>query len=385
MKRFDEKEIKAVRDVIESGPYLSGFTSSFRGGEQVQKFEKEFARYLGVKHAISLNSGTAALYVAFRSIIEKKLSIGSKKFSQPDIHLPSCTFTADPSAALMAGGKLFFEDIDMQTFCMIPPKKKSSISVPTYLLGNVNPESDYSNSEFVIEDCCQSLGTEINGKKLGGIHDMSIFSFQETKHITTLGEGGMICSNDDELIEFAAGIRNHAEYYLEKKFPGGNYRMTEAQAAFGRVQLQKLEKILNSFRKNAKYIIKNLPDGIIPPYIHPKVNHSFLMIGCLYDEKIIGTSREKFLKKLTKNRTHILKNDIKSDIKGINMKSGKLISTGYALPLYEIPYYNKFKPKTEHKNSKMFTQKSLWMDIHKFRSRDEINEELEILNRTIEK
>ena len=383
MKRFDEKEIKIIKQIIENGAYLSGFTTTFRGGEQVQKFEKEFARFIGVKYAISVNSGTSALFVAFKAAIQYGLEKNNRKFKNPDIHMPACTFTADPSSALMAGGKIVFEDIDKKTFCMIAPKTNTTISVPTYLLGNANENDDYSKCNFLIEDCCQALGTEINGKKVGSFGDFSIFSFQETKHITTLGEGGMICSNNAELIEIAAGIRNHAEFYSEKNYLGGNFRMTEIQAAFGRIQLKKLLKILKSFRDNAKFVIKNLPSGILPPYIPANINHSFLMIGCIYDEKQIGISREKFLEKLTKNRRHILQGDKKSDIKGINMKSGKLISHGYSSPLYEIPIYKKFKPKNGCPNSEKFTKTSFWMDIHKFRSRDEIKEEIEILNKTI--
>lgn len=383
MKRFDKKEIEIVTQIIENGEYLSGFTTTFRGGEQVQKFEKEFARFIGVKYAISVNSGTSALFVAFKAAMEYGIIQNKKKFRNPEIHLPACTFTADPSSALMAGGKIIFEDINEKTFCMIPPKSNSTISVPTYLLGNANKSDNFEKCDFLIEDCCQALGTEINGKKVGGFGDLSVFSFQETKHITTLGEGGMVCSNNNELIDIVAGMRNHAEFYSEKKYLGGNFRMTEIQAAFGRVQLKKIEKILKSFRNNAKLVIKNLPDGISPPYIHSNVNHSFLIIGCLYDEKKIGVSREKFLEKLTKNRSHILQGDKKSDIKGINMKSGKLISHGYNAPLYEIPIYKKFKPKNGCPNSKKFTETSLWMDIHKFRKIDEIKEELEILTKTI--
>ena len=107
------------------------------------------------------------------------------------------------------------------------------------------------------------------------------------------------------------------------------------------------------------------------------------MIGCLFDEKIIGTTREKFLKKLTQNRKHILAGDERSDIKGINMKSGKLISPGYTIPLYDIPIFKKFKPKHGCKHVEEIIKKSIWMDIHRFRSGDEISEEIEILNKTV--
>jgi len=383
INRFDNREIEAVSNVIRNGKYLSGFTTKFRGGEEVQKFESEFSKFIGVKHSISVNSGTAALYIAFKTAMQYGARIKNHKLQKPDIHIPACTFTADPSAALLAGGRVVFEDIDKKTYCMIPPKTHTSVSVPTYLLGNAMGTIDFGKTDFAIEDCCQALGTTVNGKMVGGFGDMSVFSFQETKHITTLGEGGMICSNDDELIEIAAAVRNHAEYYSGKEFLGGNFRMIEVQAAFGRVQLKKADKILKTFRENAKYVMRNLPDGILPPHIDPNVEHSFLMIGCIYDKKIVGVEREEFLEKLTRNRRHILAGDEKSDIKGINMKSGKLISAGYNTPLYHIPMYKKFKPKGGCPNAEDFVKKSLWMDIHKFREHEEISEEIDILADTV--
>jgi len=385
MKRFNQKESDAVKNVIENGKYLSGFTTKYLGGEEVQKFEKEFAKFIGVKHAISVNSGTTALFIIFKTAIEYGKKINNKKLQNPDIHLPAYTFTADASAALLAGGKIVFEDIDPQTYCMIPPKKHSTIVTPTHLLGNAMSEINFGETDFSVEDCCHSLGTKVDGKMVGGFGTMSIFSFQETKHMTTLGEGGMICSNNEELIKIAAAIRNHAEYYQENNFLGFNFRMTEVQAAFGRVQLKKIRDILKSFRNNAKYIIKNLPNGILPPFIPPNVQHSFLMIGCLYDEKIVGVDKKTFLDKLTKNRKKILQYDEKSDIKGINMKSGKIIGGGYSKPLYEIPVYRKFKPKNGCPNVEKVIKNALWMDIHRFRERDEISEELDILFDTIRK
>ena len=384
-KRFNDKEIEAVKNVIENGKYLSGFTTKFRGGEEVQKFEKEFAKYIGVKYALCVNSGTSALFIAFKTAIQYGKKTKNSKLIKPNIHLPAYTFTADPSAALQVGGKIVFEDIDKKSYCMLKPKIHTPICVPTHLLGNAIQPSNFGKTEFLIEDCCQSLGTRVGQRMVGSFGAMSIFSFQETKHITTLGEGGMICSDNEELIEIAAAIRNHGEYYQQKNYFGSNFRMTEAQAAFGRIQLKKINSILKMFRTNAKQIIKKLPNGIIPPYINHKVEHSFLVIGCLYDKKIIGVDREIFLKKLTANRKHILEMDEKSDIKGINMKSGKLISSGYSIPLYNVPLFKKFKPKNGCKNVEDIIKKSFWMDIHKFRTSEEISEEIDIINDTITK
>jgi len=382
MKRYGDREIEAVRNVIENGKYLSGFTTKFRGGEEVQKFEEEFAKFVGSKYALTVNSGTSALLIAIKTAIEYRKNIKKEKISKPEINIPAYTFTADPATILQAGCKIKFEDINKETFCMLTPKS-SSISIPTHLLGNANHNLEFKNTDFLIEDCCQALGTKVNGKNVGTFGKISIFSFQETKHITTLGEGGMICSDDEEIIEIASSMRNHGEYYAEKNYVGYNFRMTEAQAAFGRIQLKKINSILKSFRNNAKKIIKNLPNGIHPPYIHSKVEHSYLMIGCKYDQKTIGVTREKFLDKLTINRKKILEGDEKSDIKGINMRSGKLISAGYTIPLYNVPIFKKYKPKTGCKNTEDTIKKSLWMDIHKFRTNQEISEELDILKQTV--
>lgn len=385
INRFNNKEIEAVRNVIENGKYLSGFTTKFRGGDEVQKFEKEFAKFIGVKYALCVNSGTSALFIALKTAIEHGKKTKNSKLIKPDIHLPAYTFTADASTAVQIHNKIVFEDIDKKSYCMLKPKAHTAISIPTHLLGNAIQPQNFGKTEFLLEDCCQSLGTQIGQKMVGSFGEMSIFSFQETKHITTLGEGGMICSNNEELIEISAAIRNHGEYYQQKNYFGCNFRMTEAQAAFGRVQLKKIKPILKMFRDNAKQIIKKLPNGITPPYINHKIKHSFLVIGCLYDKKIIGVDREVFLEKLTKNRKHILEMDEKSDIKGINMKSGKLISSGYSTPLYDIPLFKKFTPKNGCKNVEDIIKKSLWMDIHKFRTKEEISEEIDILNDTIRK
>jgi len=381
MKRFDEREIEAVKAVISNGEYLSGFSVKSRGGEQVKKFEEEFAKYIGVKHAISVNSGTTALYVSFLTAFQHVKQTSNSLPENPDIHIPAYTFTADPSAAILAGGKVVFEDIDEKTYCMLIPQGHTFICVPTYILGNAPTKISFGDTDFSIEDCAQALGTKVGGQNVGRFGDMSVFSFQETKHITTLGEGGMICSNDESLIKIAADIRNHAEYYSYENYLGGNFRMTEAQAAFGRIQLSKLNSFLTEFRKNAQYLMKRLPDGISPPYIDKNVEHSFLMVGALYDEKIIGTTRENFLDKLTENRRHIL-GDEKSDIKGNNMKSGRLINSGYKA-LYEVPMYKKYALNRHYPNTEQVTKKIIWMDIHKFKEQSEIDEEIDILHSTV--
>jgi perosamine synthetase len=236
---------------------------------------------------------------------------------------------------------------------------------------------------FVIEDCAQSSGAKYKGKSVGSMGNCGVFSFQETKHITTLGEGGIIVTNNEEFAEKCRRIRNHGEYYMNDTQVGYNFRLTEAQAAFGRVQLKKLPKIIDTFRENAQLIFKNLPDEIIPPNIPKNISHSFLLLGCRFSTKS-NLDKNQFLEKLTKNRKKFLDSDEKSDIKGINFRPGKIIGAGYKVVQYQIPLYKKYRPKISCKNGEEYVKNGLFLDIHRWRSKSEIKEELNIIKKTLE-
>jgi len=379
IERFGNEEINAVIKSIKGASLLSGYSNKYLGGEEVQKFEKEFSRYHNCKFGVAVNSGTSALFVA-----QKAAGVKPKT----KVAVPCITFTSTTSQVLACGGIPFFCDIDSSSYCMDYEFEDSSIkfSIPVHLLGHpCKPDMIKKMKEkgiFVIEDCAQAMGAKFKGKKVGSMGDCGIFSFQETKHITTLGEGGMIITNNDEFTEKCRRIRNHGEYYKDDLFVGHNFRMTEAQAAFGRVQLRKLPKILNSFRKNASYIFKNLPDIIIPPMIPKEVEHSFLILVCIYEKKKAKISRDQFIEKLTENRKKILEGESQSDIKGINFRPGKIIGSGYKSVQYNIPLYKKYAPKNKCTVGEEFVKKSFFIDIHRWRSRNEINEELKILHDT---
>jgi perosamine synthetase len=378
IKRFGKDEIDAVVKSINRTSLLSGYTNKFLGGEILQKFEKEFARFHNCKYGISVNSGTSALFVA-------QLAGGVK--NKTKVSVPSITFTSTTSQVIASGGLPVFTDIDSQSYCMdYNFKNKTKYAIPVHLLGhpcNYNMIKQMKENEmFVIEDCAQAMGAKHKNKIVGSMGDCGIFSFQETKHITTLGEGGIIITNNEEFAEKCRKIRNHGEYYKDDSMVGFNLRLTDAQAAFGLVQLKRLPSILKSFRRNAKYIIKNLPEIILPPIIPKNVDHSFLILGCKYDEKKAGISREKFLEKLTKNRRKFLKNEQTSDIKGLNFRPGKIISSGYKTTQYNVPLYRKYRPKKNFNNAEDFIRNSFFLDIHRWRTQTEIDEELRILHKT---
>lgn len=379
INRFGKDEINAVVETIKDASYLSGYTNKYLGGENIQKFEQEFARFHDCKYGISVNSGTTALFVA-------QQAAGVK--NKTKVAVPCITFTATTSQVLTCGGIPIFVDIDPKSYCMNYDKKDRSVkyAIPVHLLGHpCSYEMIKEMKEddiFVIEDCAQAMGAKEGKKMVGSMGDCAIFSFQETKHITTMGEGGMIVTNNEEFAEKCRRIRNHGEYYKDDTVPGFNFRMTEPQAAFGRIQLRRLPKILDTFRANASYILERLPELITPPYVSKKTLHSFLILGCRFNGKKFGIKRERYLEKLTNNRKKILEGESKSDIKGINFRPGKIIGSGYKTVQYEIPLYQKFQPKKRCVNGEEYVKNSIFLDIHRWRTKSEINEELEILNCT---
>ena len=377
IERFGKNEIDAVVKSINKSSLLSGYTNKFLGGETLQKFEKEFAKFHNCKYGISVNSGTSALFVS-------QLAAGVKN---KKVAIPSITFTSTTSQVIACGGIPYFTDIDPKSYCMdFDFKKKAKVAIPVHLLGhpcNFDMIKQMKESGmFVIEDCAQAMGGKNKNKLVGSIGDCGIFSFQETKHITTLGEGGIIITNNEEFAEKCRRIRNHGEYYKNDNSIGFNFRLTESQAAFGMAQLKRLPTILKNFRKNANYILHNLPDIITPPNIPKEIEHSFLILGCKYNSDKAKVSREKFLEKLTKNRKKFLENEEKSDIKGLNFRPGKIISSGYKTTQYDIPMYKKYYPKKKLINAEIFLKESLFLDIHRWRTKKEINEELKILQMT---
>jgi len=380
VKRFGNEEINAVTKTIKNASYLSGFSNKYLGGEEIQKFEKEFAKFHGCKFGISVNSGTSALFVA-----EKASGVKTNV----NVAVPCITFTATTSQVIACGGIPNFIDIDPDSYCMDYRFTNNSIThaIPVHLLGHPCKYEMIKQMKekniFVIEDCAQAMGASYKEKMVGSTGDCGIFSFQETKHITTLGEGGMIITNNEEFAEKCRKIRNHGEYYKNDESIGFNFRMTEAQASFGRVQLKKLPKLLTQFRQNANFIFKNLPEEITPPKIPKNVNHAFMICGCKFNDKNTEFTRDTFISTVTKNRKKFLENESKSDIKGINYKPGKIVSTGYSVVQYDIPLYRKYSPKIKCKNGEQFIKDSIFLDIHRWRSKSEIIDELHIMENTL--
>jgi len=263
--------VKAVQRVLESGMLAQG--------EEVARFEGEFAAYVGTRHAVATSSGTSALHLA---LLACGVGRGDEVITTP------FTFIATANAILYCGAKPVFADIDERTFNISPgeierritPRTKAVLVV--HLYGQPCDMAEImelceEHGLMLIEDACQAHGAEYRGKKAGSFGDAACFSFYPTKNMTT-GEGGMVTTSSDEVAERVRLLRAHgAVRRYEHVELGYNYRMTDIAAAIGRVQLRKLEQMNARRIENARRLsewLEGLKDVSVP-YVTEGVRHVF--------------------------------------------------------------------------------------------------------------
>ncbi|MFH1235299.1 MAG: DegT/DnrJ/EryC1/StrS family aminotransferase [Candidatus Diapherotrites archaeon] len=272
-------------------------------GEFVKKFEQEFAKYCGTRHAVSVSNGTHALHLAL-------LCHGIK--AGDEVIVPDLTFVATANAVAYIGAKPVCADIDRETWNIGPEKikplisKKTKAIIPVHLYG-LPCEMDEINEIAekqglaVIEDSAESIGAEYKGKKAGNLGHSAIFSLYGNKVITT-GEGGMITTNDAGIAEKANYLKNHAMSKERRYFHtelGFNYRMTNLQAAFGLAQLEGLDGFLMDRKKIAETYgeLFSKTKGITLPLEKPYLKNTFWTYSVLI-EKEFGISSAELQKKL---------------------------------------------------------------------------------------
>ncbi|MHA1229168.1 MAG: DegT/DnrJ/EryC1/StrS family aminotransferase [Candidatus Helarchaeota archaeon] len=346
---IDDEEIEAVVQVLKERRL------TLLSSEKVEEFETEFAKYIGVKHAIAVNSGTAALHVALASL---ELGPGD------EVIVPPFTFVATATAVLHQNAIPIFVDILPDTYCIDPLKIEAAITsktkaiIPVHIFGHpadmdqiikIGKEHEIP----VIEDACQAHGAEYKGKKVGSIGDIGCFSFFESKNMMT-GEGGIITTNDDEIAEKCKLIRHHGEpYWYQYIRLGYNYRMTAIQAAIGLIQLKKLEKMNNKRIEYAQYYNKNLKglSGLQLPITKNYVKHVYHLYAPLIKPEELGIDKDKFLELVNKDETitkliypqPLYKSPLFQNLVGYGPKScpfscpyyGKQISYDIHLPVVE--------------------------------------------------
>lgn len=272
-----QEEIDAVVRVMKTGVLAQG--------PEVFEFEKEFAQFIGVKHAIAGSNGSTVLLVALMALLAQRKEKSLSTPGQGEVITTPFTFLASASSIILAGLKPVFVDIDENTFCIDPSLIEAVITpntiaiMPVQLYGGVSEMDEINkiastHNLAVLEDCAQSHGAKYKDQSSGGIGTMGCFSFYPTKNMTT-GEGGMITTNDDDLAQKCRLIRAHgmsAPYQYD--YLGFNYRMTSIGAAIGREQLKKLPGWNEKRVANAAFLSANLK-GVELPHKESHVDHCF--------------------------------------------------------------------------------------------------------------
>jgi len=341
-KYINNDEIQAVTKVLESGilsKFIGGWHQDFNGGEQVNFLEAEWSKKFNIKHSIAVNSATSGLIAAMGAI---GLEPGDEVIVSPYSMAISAT------APLFYGAIPVFADIEEDYYCLDVDSIKCKISERTkaiivvdlfghpYNYKAINALAKEHNI-VVIEDASQAPGSTYDGKYAGTLGDIGVFSLNYHKHIHS-GEGGIIVTNDDELCNRLKLIRNHAESVVEGmeytnlvNMIGYNFRMTELEAAIARVQLTKLDELIDERIKNVNYISEQLSEVeyIETAKVRDGVKSVFYKHILKFDETLAGVSRNKFFEAVKAELTPITLRETE----GIN------ISTGYVKPLYLLPMF----------------------------------------------
>jgi len=323
---IEDDDIEAVVKILKSDFLTTG--------PAILEFEEAVAHYVGAKYAVSFSNGTAALHGAcFAAGIQE----GDEVITTP------MTFAASANCVLYQGGTPVFADIDDSTYNIDPKKIEEKITsktkaiIPVHFTGQPAELDEIhrlaqEHNLVVIEDAAHALGASYKKKRIGGLSDMTMFSFHPVKHVTS-GEGGVITTNDDvyyqKLLQFRShGIikdqqlmtESHGPWYYEMQSLGFNYRMTDIQAALGANQLKKIDHFL-SRRKHYVSLYNEAfesRDEIRIPAQHPDGDSSWhLYIIRLQTEKM-KVSRKVIYEELMKENI------------GVNV---------HYIPVHKMPYY----------------------------------------------
>ncbi|HZE95786.1 MAG TPA: aminotransferase class I/II-fold pyridoxal phosphate-dependent enzyme [Planctomycetota bacterium] len=290
-----EDEIREVTEVLRSGWITTG--------PRTVRFEKDFAAYVGAKHALALSSGTAALHCAYWAL---DLKPGD------EILCPSLTWPATANMAVALGAKVVFADIDRDTR-QIDPKdvskkitKKTRAIVPVHFAGapaDIDALKAIAGKKIkIIEDAAHAAGTEYKGRRIGSHGNAAIYSFHPIKDITT-GEGGMLTTDDDKLAERVKLFKFHgvsrdawkaygsaATAHYDTVVPGFKYNLTDIASALGIHQLRRLDGFIDRRRAIAEKYLAAL-DGVeglglpaAPAYPHRHAWHLFTVLVGKRDE-----------------------------------------------------------------------------------------------------
>lgn len=298
-----KEEIQEVTETLESG-WLSK-------GPKVQQFEKEFAAFVGAKHAVALNSCTAALFLTLKA---KGIGPGDEVITSP------LTFSSTANTIIHTGATPVFADIDENTLNIDPVKLEAAVTprtkavVPVHF-GGQSCDMDailaiaQKNGLFVLEDAAHAVYTTYKQRMIGSIGDATAFSFYATKNLAT-GEGGMLTTDDEELADNIRVLSLHGmskaawnryssngSWYYEVESPGYKMNMFDLQAALGLHQLKRLDDMQERREELAgryQAAFQQIP-GLITPFVHDDGRHAWHLYVLQVDEKQAGVTRNEMI------------------------------------------------------------------------------------------
>ena len=376
---FTQEEADAVQKVL-----LSNKVNYWTGNE-CREFEKEFAVWSNSKYAVALGNGTQALDVAL-----KALNIGDGG----EVIITSRTFIASISSIVNSGATPIFADVDLDSQNITAESIRSVITNKTKAIICVHlagwpckmDEIMSLAKEFdlhVVEDCAQAHGAKYKGRPVGSIGHIGCWSFCQDKIMTTGGEGGMVTTNDESLWRKMWAYKDHGKSYeavYEREHPEGfrwlhesfgtNWRMTEMQAAIGRIQLKRMpdwhEKRLSNANGiwNAAKQCKGLREPIVPDYIEHAAYKCYVFV-----------------------RPSELNNDWSRDrvIQAINTLGVPCYSGSCSEVYLEKAFDNTgFRPKERLSNAKELGGTSLMFLVHPTLTKDEIQQTCEAITSVME-
>tara|TARA_A100001388_G_C28738852_1_gene485719 strand:- start:234 stop:1400 length:1167 start_codon:yes stop_codon:yes gene_type:complete len=311
--RFSEEELKVVNEILESGKV------NYWTGNQGKLFEKEFSNFCDNKFSIVMANGSLALSAAY-------LALGIK--NGDEVITTPRTFIATSASACLLNAKPKFADVDFNSGCISPEFIKSLINQKTKAICVVHLAGWPCDMEsisriakdkriYLIEDCSQAHGAQINGKSVGSFGDISIWSFCQDKIISTGGEGGMLTTNSFEIYNKVWSFRDHGKTldsikvskksrefsFIHEKF-GSNFRLTEIQSALGRIQLSRIFETNKIRNRNANILYEELSD--VPclriPMPDKNLKHAWYKFYCYIKKDYLRDSwnRELILNEINK-------------------------------------------------------------------------------------
>ncbi len=300
---YTEDEIKAAEQAIRSSmDWTKGFGFFI---EEILDFEKQFAKFCGTADAVSITSAGAGLDM---SIMALDLEPGD------EVIAPAINYCAAHFSILGHGGKLVICEVDEDTMCADPEDVEKRITPRTRAIlathmNGLSADMDaleevarrHPHPKFgppkVIGDGARACGGEYKGTKIGKKGWMNIFSFHTMKLMTTLGEGGMVTTDDPKVAERIRAIRWWGE---GKDFWGGSYKMTKVQAAVGMVQLRRLPEMLAqryARGKKRSELLAGTPNLILP--VEPAgYKHTYYLYTCRVPKEWAGEKRDLVMKTL---------------------------------------------------------------------------------------